>query len=381
MALRCIAPSWKFVPSAVVVTDREGRVSSWSTRQLRPCTATPPWNFSELEWTTYCCRNACASAVGCGGSATTTCPRIGRCCSAGSRPWGYVATGDKFAEMNVTTVHLAGEPMLLAYIEDVTARRQLEQDAAAASDDLIATVSHELRTPLTSIVGYTELLADVIASRVTEGDLNEELTRMLQVVERNAARERDLVEDLLTMAFFDGKETRIALASVDLNKIVRQVVEDPVPRARSAGVKLSVAENEAVAPRSATTSSLRGVRQPRHRRGGVHRSRTTRSTSACTTPGHLPRSRSLTPGAASTQGACRDCSTGSTAHERHRFAQAGRRSGTADCQAHRGRARRPHLGAQHPWARNSRTGRPAIRRTRGHSRHLRLTPGWLLERA
>ena len=160
---------------------------------------------------------------------------------------GLRRDGSEFpAEMNVTTVHVAGEPMLLAYIEDVTARRQLEQDAAAASDDLIATVSHELRTPLTSIVGYTELLADVIASRVTEGDLNEELTRMLQVVERNAARERDLVEDLLTMAFFDGKETRIALASVDLNKIVRQVVEDHVPGARSAGVKLSVAENEAV---------------------------------------------------------------------------------------------------------------------------------------
>ena len=160
---------------------------------------------------------------------------------------GLRKDGTEFpAEMNVTTVHVAGEPMLLAYIEDVTARKQLEQEAAAVSDDLVATVSHELRTPLTSVLGYTELLADVVAVRVTEADLKEELTHMLQVIERNAIRERGLVEDLLTMAFFDSGETRVALAPVDLNDIALQVVEDHLPGARSVEVTLSVADNRAV---------------------------------------------------------------------------------------------------------------------------------------
>jgi two-component system phosphate regulon sensor histidine kinase PhoR len=157
---------------------------------------------------------------------------------------GLRSDGTEFpAEMNVTPIQVAGESMLLAYIEDVTARRQLEKEAAAVSDDLIATVSHELRTPLTSILGYTELLGDIIAARVTEADLNAELTRMLQVLERNATRERGLVEALLTMAFFDSEGTRVALGPVDLNKIARQVVEDHLPGARSAGVALSVSEN------------------------------------------------------------------------------------------------------------------------------------------
>ena len=86
----------------------------------------------------------------------------------------------------------------------------------------------------------------MVAARVTDADLNEELTRMLQVVERNATRERGLVEDLLTMAFFDSEETPVALGPVDLNKIARQVVEDHLPGARSAGVTLSVTENGAV---------------------------------------------------------------------------------------------------------------------------------------
>jgi two-component system phosphate regulon sensor histidine kinase PhoR len=160
---------------------------------------------------------------------------------------GLRRDGTEFpAEMNVTTVHVGGEPMLLAYIEDVTARRQLEQEAAAVSDDLIAGVSHELRTPLTSIVGYTELLAEVVAARVTEADLNLELTRMLRVVERNATRQLGLVEDLLTMAFFDSEMTRVTLRPVDLNEIARQVVEDHLPGARSAGVTLNLAENGTV---------------------------------------------------------------------------------------------------------------------------------------
>ena len=160
---------------------------------------------------------------------------------------GLRSDGTEFpAEMNVVPIQVAGESMLVAYIEDVTARRQLEQEAAAVSDDLIATVSHELRTPLTSILGYTELLADIVAARVTEADLNKELTRMLQIVERNATRERGLVENLLTMAFFDSEDTRVALGPVDLNKIARQVAEDHLPGARSAGVALSVTENDTV---------------------------------------------------------------------------------------------------------------------------------------
>ena len=160
---------------------------------------------------------------------------------------GLRSDGTEFpAEMNVTPIQVAGESMLLAYIEDVTARRQLEKEAAAISDDLIATVSHELRTPLTSILGYTELLGDIVAARVTDADLNEELTRMLQVLERNATRERGLVEALLTMAFFDSEDTRVALGPVDLNKIARQVVEDHLPGARSTGVALSVTENGTV---------------------------------------------------------------------------------------------------------------------------------------
>ena len=148
-----------------------------------------------------------ASTAGCGESATTACRRVGDVAD-GVETVGLRSDGTEFpAEMNVTPIQVAGESMLLAHIEDVTVRRQFEQEAAAVSDDLIATVSHELRTPLTSILA-TRNSSPTSSPRAYDADFDQELTRMLQVVERNANRERGLVEDLLTMAFFDSEETR-----------------------------------------------------------------------------------------------------------------------------------------------------------------------------
>ena len=50
-----------------------------------------------------------------------------------------------------------GSRRLLGTSRDVTA----ERDAERLKDDFFGLVSHELRTPLTSIIGYSELLAEV----------------------------------------------------------------------------------------------------------------------------------------------------------------------------------------------------------------------------
>ena len=94
--------------------------------------------------------------------------------------------------------------MVSIAIRDVTERLELEAEAQRMRDDLIATVSHELRTPLTSIIGYAELMADL-----DETDLSRRARKQLAIIERNAARELQLVDDLLTMAFLDGNRLRI----------------------------------------------------------------------------------------------------------------------------------------------------------------------------
>src|SRR5204863_5349597 len=74
--------------------------------------------------------------------------------------------------------------------------RQLEEtslrlaEASETKDRFLAVLSHELRTPLTSILGY--------ASLVRKGTLDEDgVRRALEVIERNARLQTQLIEDLL----------------------------------------------------------------------------------------------------------------------------------------------------------------------------------------
>jgi two-component system, OmpR family, phosphate regulon sensor histidine kinase PhoR len=122
----------------------------------------------------------------------------------------------------------------------MTVRDGLDRDggqerADRVREDLIATISHELRTPLTSIIGYTELLQDL-----PDEDVSPTARRLLDVVERSAARELRLVDDLLTLAFLGEERMSVALGPVDLGEIVRGAAETGRTPARRRGLTLEV---------------------------------------------------------------------------------------------------------------------------------------------
>jgi two-component system, OmpR family, phosphate regulon sensor histidine kinase PhoR len=111
--------------------------------------------------------------------------------------------------------------------EAVELLRQLDQ----AKADFISTVSHELRTPLTSITGYLEMLADGDA-----GQLPDSALQMLAVIDRNATRLRNLIEDLLTQSRIDAGRLRLDVTTVD--EILTSVRSALMPLASAASVSL-----------------------------------------------------------------------------------------------------------------------------------------------
>ncbi len=127
--------------------------------------------------------------------------------------------------------------MVSIAVRDMTDRRRLEAQSQRLRDELIASVSHELRTPLTSIIGYSELMADL-----DDGDLSRRARKLLAVIERNAERELQLVDDLLTIAYLDDNRLRIDRRSVQLLTIARRVVDDAGLRARQRGLELRLVE-------------------------------------------------------------------------------------------------------------------------------------------
>jgi signal transduction histidine kinase len=118
---------------------------------------------------------------------------------------------------------------------DVTA----EELALRAREDLVASVSHELRTPLTSITGYVELALD-------DPSLSPVTRRSLDIVERNAGRLLDLVEDLLTASAASHRGVELSLRTVptDLSVVVEASVEAALPRAEERRVTIDTSAVE-----------------------------------------------------------------------------------------------------------------------------------------
>jgi signal transduction histidine kinase len=100
-------------------------------------------------------------------------------------------------------------------------------------DEFISLVSHELRTPLTSIRGYLELLLDGGA-----GELTEDQSRFLAVVDRNSKRLMHLVGDLLFLAQVEAGKLALELEVVELDDVVAEAVEAAKPLADEQGIEL-----------------------------------------------------------------------------------------------------------------------------------------------
>ena len=104
-----------------------------------------------------------------------------------------------------------------------------------AKPDFLAAVSHELRTPLTSIAGYIEILRDLHAGPLTAAQ-----ARMLDSVDRNTARLRYLIEDVLTLARIESGAATTAMTRVDLADVITAAVAALRPAAARKEVSLSL---------------------------------------------------------------------------------------------------------------------------------------------
>ncbi|MEU0885593.1 ATP-binding protein [Lentzea sp. NPDC005914] len=99
--------------------------------------------------------------------------------------------------------------------------------------EFVSNVSHELRTPMTSIAGYVELLRDEDG-----GAINGSQRKMLDIVHRNMARLRGLIEELLLLAKLESDTASTDEKPVDLGELVDGVVEALRPAADVGGVRL-----------------------------------------------------------------------------------------------------------------------------------------------
>ncbi len=102
----------------------------------------------------------------------------------------------------------------VAVFVDVTEVRRLE----SMRRDFVANVSHELRTPVTSIRSAAETLID--------GAMLDESAcpAFISIIDRNAQRLQQLVEDLLDLSRIESRGFRLSFEPIDLKPIFSQVL-------------------------------------------------------------------------------------------------------------------------------------------------------------
>ncbi len=102
--------------------------------------------------------------------------------------------------------------------EQVEAARGAAETASRAKDAFLATISHELRAPLSPILAWTRMLRDGALSA-------EQTTRAVEVIERNARSQAQLVEDLLDVSRIVAGKLRLHVRPVPLARIIENAME------------------------------------------------------------------------------------------------------------------------------------------------------------
>jgi len=133
------------------------------------------------------------------------------------------------------TVQVLDRDWRLVELRDLSA----QSDVSRAHTDFVANASHELRTPLAAILGYVETLMEPQAG----GDPATR-ARFLGIVEREARRMQQLVDDLMSLSRIEAVRHDRPDEIVDLAQIAQIAVAD-INASQDATVAVMASESAA----------------------------------------------------------------------------------------------------------------------------------------
>src|SRR6204780_1331022 len=104
--------------------------------------------------------------------------------------------------------------------------RMAAQRETRVKDEFLATLSHELRTPLSAILGWTQLL---LRGESPKGP--DEQKRAIEVIDRNARAQVQLIDDLLDMSRIMTGKLRLDLQQISFASVIEAAVDSAKPAA------------------------------------------------------------------------------------------------------------------------------------------------------
>ena len=166
----------------------------------------------------------------------TVCPKTGATKwvrAAGRAFYDEAGTALRFDGITIDiTAAKAADAEREALLASERAARTEAERSSRTKDEFLATLSHELRTPLNAIVGWSQILTS--DGKPSEDDLREGL----QVIERNARVQTQLIEDLLDMSRIISGKVRLDIQPVDLSAVIDAAVASVSPAAEAKGIRI-----------------------------------------------------------------------------------------------------------------------------------------------
>jgi len=169
-------------------------------------------------------------------------------------PWIFRRSdGSTFpGSISISALHDEAERItgFLAIARDISARLEAEKQlreaksqaetASQTKSQFLANMSHELRTPLTAILGYSEMLEED-----ARGLDNEESIADLQKIQQAGRHLLRLIDDVLDLSKVEAGRLVLHPESVEVSRIVEDVVSTVRPLAEERGNTLSCRCEEA----------------------------------------------------------------------------------------------------------------------------------------
>jgi signal transduction histidine kinase/CheY-like chemotaxis protein len=120
-------------------------------------------------------------------------------------------------------------------LEEAVAARAEAEAVNRAKDVFLATLSHELRTPLTAVLGWVRILRG--AGRYNGGEVG----HGLEVIERNAEAQHQLIRDLLDVSRIISGKLLLETRQIELAPVVEAALDSVRQAADAKAIRLGAA--------------------------------------------------------------------------------------------------------------------------------------------
>ncbi len=153
---------------------------------------------------------------------------------AGSRPEGFIAWQRRSSRPFTHLQRLAAQGIADQALTAVSAARAYAEATRAAElkSQFVSTMSHELRTPLNVIMGYNQILQEMVGAQ-------RETARALDAIERASSELLDLIDATLNLGRLEARREAVTAERVDGAELFRELAVEFADVPRADGVTLT----------------------------------------------------------------------------------------------------------------------------------------------